>query len=144
MPIYQLFDQEKKQTFTETFEAGDAPEQMRTKGRFFSSLVTRLCFFLLLIADGAWFAYTLITTVLAFFGMLITFGKIAIFKNFLRKSLLNFRRSIVCALALFVGLFSPPFGIMVACTYFLMYDKAGMEQVVHAPLQAQFKDIFKT
>ena len=65
-------------------------------------------------------------------------------ERMLAKAALNMRRSIVCSLALFVGLFSPPFGIMVACTYFLMYDKAGMEEVVPAPLQAQFKDIFNT
>jgi hypothetical protein len=55
----------------------------------------------------------------------------------------SIKRSFVCALALLVALFSPAFGIMIACTYFLMYDKAGMEEVVPSSIQSQFKDMFQ-
>ncbi|MBI3236532.1 MAG: hypothetical protein HYZ48_02320 [Chlamydiales bacterium] len=56
---------------------------------------------------------------------------------------LTVKRSLVCGLSLFITLFSPAFGIMIACTYFLMYDKTGIEEVVPASLQSQFKEFFK-
>ncbi|NGX27205.1 MAG: hypothetical protein K940chlam6_01138 [Chlamydiae bacterium] len=143
MAIYELFDQEKKENFTETFEHVEESTK-KGKSHFFSTLVTRCCFFLLLIADSAWLLYNSAILILATLLFLISGGKNSTFKKMLTKAALNMRRSVVCALALFIGLFSPPFGIMVACTYFLMYDKAGMEEVVPAPLQAQFKDIFNT
>lgn len=139
MAIYQLFEaikQEKvqdKAAFTETFDVHvkEAPP----KGRFFSTLVTRFCFFFLLVADLAWGVYGFLT---------LLFGLITFSKKTIAKGYLNFRRSLVCGLSLFLGLFSPPFGIMVACTYFLMYDKAGIEEVVPGPFQAQFRDLFKS
>ena len=145
MAIYQLFEEEKKEIFTETFEHSQPQAKKKeSSGRFFSTLITRFCFLLLLIADGAWFAYNSLILLLASVGLLVTAGKSLFFKKIFSRSALHFRRSAVCGLSLLIGLFSPPFGIMVACTYFLMYDKAGMEEVVPAPLQAQFKDIFKT
>lgn len=140
MAIFQLYD-EKNKGFTETFDKSDLSENTQGKGRLFSTLVTRFCFLLLIIADAAWLVYNAI--------MLIVFSLVYLFSagkktGLLKKFALHTRRSIVCGLSLFVGLFSPPFGIMVACTYFLMYDKAGMEEVVPASLQAQFKEIFKT
>lgn len=145
MAIYQLYEEEKKELFTETFEQSKPLDlKKESRGRLFSTLITRFCFLLLLIADAAWLAYNGLVLLLVALCHLATAGKSPFFKKLLTRSALNFRRSLVCGLSLFVGLFSPPFGIMVACTYFLMYDKAGMEEVVPAPLQAQFKDIFKT
>lgn len=143
MAIYQLHEQEEREKFTETFDPTHSSSEDK-KGQFFSTLVTRLCFLLLLAGDALWLVYNVMVFLLAVSLCLVTGGKKLIFKKMLAKSALNMRRSIVCGLALFIGLFSPPFGIMVACTYFLMYDKAGMEEVVPAPLQAQFKDIFHT
>lgn len=145
MAIYQLFDQEKKETFTETFEyVEESADKGSKRSHFFSTLVTRFCFFLLLIADMAWFVYNTLMFCFTCLLICITLGKKQRCKKMLRRSLLQLCRSAICGLSLFVGLFSPPFGIMIACTYFLMYDKAGMEEVVPGPLQAQFKDIFKT
>jgi membrane glycosyltransferase len=145
MAIYQLFEEEKKESFTETFERSEPLNKKKEKsGHFFSTMITRFCFLLLLIADTAWFVYNCLTLLLAAIGLMVTAGKIAFFKKMFNRCALHFRRSLICWLSLFIGLFSPPFGIMVACTYFLMYDKAGMEEVVPATLQAQFKDIFKT
>lgn len=145
MAIYQLFDQEKKENYTETFEHIESTtEKSSGKSRIFSTLITRFCFFLLLLADMAWLLYNVIILGITLFFFLLTAGKKIFFKNRLRRCILQLCRSAVCGLSLFVGLFCPPFGIMVACTYFLMYDKAGMEEVVPGPLQAQFKDIFKT
>lgn len=143
MAIYQLHEQEANEKFTETFDANQSSSESK-KGQFFSTLVTRLCFVFLLAGDALWLIYNTAIFLLAVSLCLLTGGKKLFFKKMLAKSALNMRRSVVCGLALFIGLFSPPFGIMVACTYFLMYDKAGMEEVVPAPLQAQFKDIFHT
>lgn len=141
MAIYRLFDNDDQERFTETFEEIDAAEETRAKGKLFSTLITRFCFLLLLAADCAWLAFNAFMLVLGTALFLLTGGKV---KRLMARYALHFRRSALCALALAVGLFSPPFGIMIACTYFLMYDKAGMEEVVPATLQAQFKDIFRT
>jgi hypothetical protein len=53
---------------------------------------------------------------------------------------LSFKRSLVCAIALFVAIFAPALGIMFSCMYFLMYDKSGVDEVVPASLRDQFKD----
>lgn len=144
MAIYQIYEEVKKETFTETFEHPEPTLQKNeSRGHLFSTIVTRFCFLLLLVADTLWIAYNILVLLLATTGLLLSAGKNSFFKRILNKSSLHFRRSVTCGLSLFIGLFSPPFGIMVACTYFLMYDKAGMEEVVPAPLQAQFKDIFK-
>ena len=42
----------------------------------------------------------------------------------------------------FVAIFSPSLGIMFSCTYFLMYDKAGIDEIVPSALQDQFKGFF--
>ena len=144
MAIFQLFDQEKKQTFTEIFDHEDHEEEKEKKSNFFSTLITRFCFLLLLVANTFWFIYNIVYLSLSLLAVLVTGNRILFLKKNLRKSWLHFRRSLVCGLSLFIGLFNPPFGIMIACTYFLMYDKSGMEEVVPAPLQAQFKDIFHT
>jgi hypothetical protein len=130
MAIYE-FDQEK---FDPSFV--DAPQaQEEEKSSLFSTIVTRFFFLLLLVADLLWLAYScLILVVLLPFALKK--------RGICKKAQLSLQRSSACGISLFVGLFSPPFGIMVACTYFLMYDKAGMEEVVPAPLQAQFKNIF--
>lgn len=141
MAIYELFDRENPEEFIEEFQQASEEKQ---KGHFFSSLVTRFCFLLLLLADLAWLVYNTGVLILFAFAHLLTGRKMGWLEKRVQKCALNFRRSLVCGLALIVGLFSPPFGIMVACTYFLMYDKAGMEEVVPTPLQSQLKDIFKT
>jgi len=56
---------------------------------------------------------------------------------------LNLKRAGICGVALVIALFSPSLGIMIACTYFLMYDKAGIQEVVPTSLQDQFKDFLK-
>ncbi|MBS0628870.1 MAG: hypothetical protein JSS30_01440 [Verrucomicrobia bacterium] len=144
MAIYQIFEEVKNESFTETFETPEPIQQKKqSKSHLFSTLVTRVCFLLLLLADSLWVAYNSVMLLIAISGLALTGGKNLFFKKMFAKTGLHFRRSVTCGLALFIGLFSPPFGIMVACTYFLMYDKAGMDEVVPAPLQAQFKDIFK-
>jgi len=141
MAIYELFEMESPE---EVFEEIKHSSEEKLGSHFFSTLVTRLCFLLLFLADAAWFVYNSVMMTLFAVAHIATGKKIAWLDRTLRNFALSFRRSSVCGLSLLIGLFSPPFGIMVACTYFLMYDKAGMEEVVPAPLQAQFKDIFIT
>lgn len=142
MAIYELFERET--TEEEVFDDFHRAAEEESKSRFFSTLVTRLTFLLLLTADLAWLCYNTLMMVLFAVLHMITGKRFQRLSTLLNQFALSFRRSSVCGLALLVGLFSPPFGIMVACTYFLMYDKAGMDEVVPAPLQAQFKDIFKS
>ena len=140
MAIYQLFDSETEECVEPSRMGED--EQKGGKNQFFSTLVTRLCFFLLFVGDLAWLAYNMSLFILGLVFLLFTGGKVNRIVAMVRKRRLNVCRGAVCALALIVGLVSPPFGIMIACTYFLMYDKAGMESVVPASLQAQFKNLF--
>lgn len=112
------------------------------RGRFFSSLAARLFFLLLLIADLFWAIYAIVLLVYAGMGRLVTVGKLQHFLKVQDLAWISLRRSLVCGVSLFIALFSPSFGIMVACTYFLMYDKSGIEEVVPSSLQAQFEQFF--
>ena len=142
MPIYDIFD--TKSSAEEDLAKQDIPSStLSRKDRFFSSLTARLLFFLLLIADLFWFVYALTLFVLAFSLHLLTLHQTVIFPLLARKQWLALKRSSVCALALFISLFSPALGIMIACTYFLMYDKRGIQEVVPASLQEQFQEFMR-
>jgi hypothetical protein len=113
------------------------------KSSFFSSFAARLFFFLLLLGDLLWLSYGLILFLFSIIGVLITRGKSSLCIELKNNAFLTLKRALVCALSLFVALFSPAFGILIACTYFLMYDPKGIEEVVPSSLQAQFKEFFK-
>jgi len=81
---------------------------------------------------------------LASLGAMLSFGRIPFFLKLQSKCWLAIKRSFVCALALMTAVFSPAFGIMIACTYFLMYDKTGIEEIVPESLQDQFREFFNT
>ncbi len=150
MAIYDISSVEKeinecevpcalKEAESKEYGATEAPgESTEGRGRFFSSLAARLFFFLLLLADLFWALYALGRLLC---GVLLQFvlGKER-FARFRDHAWLSLRRSLVCGISLFVALFSPSFGIMIACTYFLMYDKSAIEEVVPSSLQSQFKD----
>jgi hypothetical protein len=140
MAIYQLFEEKKEHLVDSSLHVES--DDHNKKSSFFSTLMTRFCFLLLFIASSGWVAYSTVFMFLSLLGGLLTGFRSRFFNRCISKSRLHFCRSSVCFLSLFIGLFSPPFGIMIACTYFLMYDKAGMDEVVPASLQAQFKDIF--
>lgn len=131
---------EQQDPCTEPFEP--LPEEKK-KDSFFSTLITRFFFFLLLMADFIWGAYALLLLTIGVAGGIATGFRVKFFKSLCSKAYLMLKRCLVCGLSLFVGFFSPAFGIMVACTYFLMYDKSGIEEVIPTSLQDQFKDIFK-
>jgi len=116
---------------------------VRTKSSFFSSLAARLFFFLLLLGDLLWMTYGVVLLFVSTIGALITRGRTPLCIELRQNAWLTVKRSLVCAISLFIALFSPAFGIMIACTYFLMYDPQGVEEVVPSSLQSQFKEFFK-
>lgn len=105
------------------------------KGRLFSALAARFFFVLLLVADLIWTCYALTRFLFALLGG-------PYLKKLRERAWVSLRRSLVCGVSLFIATFHPAFGIMIACTYFLMYDKTGIEEVVPSSLQSQFKEFF--
>lgn len=122
----------------------DVPEEIASpqsgRDRFLSKLFARLFFFLLLLGDVLWTAYALFLFLFAAIGTLLTAKKVRYFTHLKETAWISLRRALVCGISLFLALFSPAFGIMVACSYFLMYDKAGIEEVIPSSLQAQFRE----
>lgn len=111
---------------------------------FFSSFAARLFFLLLLAFDALWFCYLVSKMVVYSLFQLCFLGASSTLQNKCIKNWVSIKRSLICALSLIVALFSPAFGIMIGCTYFLMYDKKGIEEVVPTSLRSQFKDLFAT
>ena len=121
-------------------ESAPEPEVLSTKkDRFFSSLTARLLFFVLLMANIGWAFYSMAILVFAVPVHLLTLGK----WNLCKKRWIALKRSGICGISLFIALFSPALGIMIACTYFLMYDKVGIQEVVPRSLQDQFQEFIK-
>jgi hypothetical protein len=156
MAIYNIFDYTEKassngssderkpfeRTHLDEAKLGFHEEKGSLRDRLLSSLGARFFFFLLLLADICWGVYVVLGLTLFFVLSLVTFFKISTFRMCLAKFFLSLKRFLVGALALVVALVSPALGIMFACTYFLMYDKAGIDEVVPSFLRDQFKDFF--
>jgi hypothetical protein len=134
MPIYNI---NEKREVQEVVEQEVLPSK---KERVFSSFAARVFFFLLLLWDVCWGFYSLV--LLLFFAVInvLTFGRMAFF---CKRRWTALKRSGICAISLFLALFSPSLGIMIACTYFLMHDKDGIEEVVPRSLQEQFEELAK-
>lgn len=127
MAIYNLHENEQ-------LEEAKADSQSSST---FSSLAARIFFVLLLVADLFWGMYAICLLLLTSMLSLLSGFKI---NRLQQKAFLRFKRSLVCAFALFVAVFSPALGVMFACTYFLMYDKDGIDEIVPSVLRSQFKD----
>ena len=112
------------------------------RDQIFSAVAARLFFLLLLIGDVLWIGFAMAKLCVSLVGAACTGGKVPFFKALSEKAWISARRSFVCGVCLLMALFSPSFGIMIACTYFLMYDKSGIEEVVPSALQSQFKEFF--
>ncbi|MFZ4773118.1 MAG: hypothetical protein ACOYK9_03920 [Chlamydiia bacterium] len=144
MAIYNIFDygtlngQKEEQLFIPEAPQAVAEDQ----GSLFSALAARLFFFILLLADIAWGIYSFVALVVKLVLCGLTFNKLEPLNASLSRTYLSFKRSLVCAIALMVALFSPALGIMFSCMYFLMYDKSGVEEIVPTSLRDQFRDIF--
>ena len=116
---------------------GDSIEE---SGNLFATIAARLFFFILLITDVFWGCYTLTLLLLSLPFNALTAFKVHKLTRFLKKRYLNLKRSAICCVALIVSLFSPALGTMIACSYFLMYDKEGIQEVVPSVLQDQFQE----
>jgi len=121
-------------------EITDAPCAPSRRDQIFSALAARFLFLLLFVASLLWMVYALTRLVVALTGKLVTGGRKDYFNLLSEKTWVGARRSFVCGVCLLIALCSPAFGIMIACTYFLMYDKSGIEEVVPSSLQSQFKE----
>ncbi len=137
MAIYDIFEAKN------TAESPSQAPPYSKKDRFFSSLTARLLFLLLFVADILWGLWALCMFTLFTALSFVTLFRITRFRAPLRKHWITLKRSSVCGVALFISLFSPALGIMIACTYFLMYDKNGIQEVVPTSLQDQFQEFMK-
>lgn len=140
MPIYDIFETKENE---EQAQIPPQPIPCSRKDRIFSTLTARLLFFLLFIADLIWAVYSVVFFVFSFVMSLATFFKFERSCKQMKKHWIALKRSAVCGVALAVSLFSPALGIMIACTYFLMYDKTGIQEVVPTSLQQQFEEFLK-
>jgi hypothetical protein len=139
MPIYDIFATKE----AETVQSPESEAVTGGKDRFFSSLTARLLFFLLLLGDLAWGVFALFMLAAMIPINMLTCGKLGLVRHLLRKHWIGLKRSGICGVSLFIALFSPALGIMIACTYFLMYDKTGIQEVVPQSLQDQFQEFLK-
>lgn len=131
MAIYNLFEEDVP-------EHNKVSHDREPKGdRLLSSIAARFSF-LLLIGDVLWLVYTAARIVALLPLLMITCGKWAGVARSVGKAFLSLKRGLVSLLALFVSLFSPALGIMFACTYFLMYDREGIDEIVPSSLRPQF------
>ncbi|HPE84969.1 MAG TPA: hypothetical protein PLO43_02175 [Chlamydiales bacterium] len=131
-----VFDiSEFQQQYEEKQAAEAAPTYSSKKDKLLSSLLARGLFFLLLIVDIAWCFYSL-----ALYLVTLPWGGLT--RGFRQKRALCFKRSLICAVALFTALFSPAIGIMFGCTYFMVFDKSGIDEVIPSSLKSQFEEFF--
>lgn len=121
-------------------ETNEAMQPKAGRGQIFSAIAARLFFALLAVADLLWICYSFVLLTFSLIGFACTGGKVPYFKALSEKAWVTLRRSLVCGVSLLIALFNPAFGIMIACTYFLMYDKTGIEEVIPTSLQSQFKE----
>lgn len=141
--IYNLFELEDREIAPQQ-EAAKESAPLQQKDRWFSALAARLFFALLLVADLVWGLVSVVLLCVGVVGVLVTGGKVAKFSRLTARMRQSVCRAAVCGVSLILTMFSPAFGIMVACTYFLMYDPKGIEEVVPQSLQMQFKDYFQS
>ena len=113
-----------------------------SKGDLLSFCCVRLLFLVPFFFSICWFAFVLCKLTIYLAIHLGFFGSSTVVTTKLLKSWLSLKRAFICGVAVALALFSPALGIMIACTYFLMYDKTGIEEVIPASLREQFKDLF--
>ncbi|QVL58207.1 MAG: hypothetical protein KFB93_03765 [Simkaniaceae bacterium] len=153
MPIYDIFEHVERQkevgdpkvelsTHISDMTIGGKNQSIEEKGHLFATIAARLFFFILLLTDIVWGFYTIALFFLSLTLNLFTGFKIHKLKKFFLRRYLNIKRAGISAVALIVALFSPALGTMIACSYFLMYDKKGIEEIVPSVLQDQFQEFF--
>ncbi len=153
MAIYQLFDEvydpnPKKEPLQGTSKrvglSGKieaiypSKEELPPSGaKWFSGAVSRCAFLFLLVLDIGW----LIVSVIKGCILLCLHGLYKKQAKRLQQVIRDCRRALVCAAALFLGLFSPAFGILVAWTYFSSYDTPGLHEVLPRGIREQLESL---
>ncbi|MDN3509549.1 MAG: hypothetical protein P0S93_06030 [Candidatus Neptunochlamydia sp.] len=153
MPIYDIFEHVEWQKeigntkpelsmHISDVTLGGKHSSSKEKGLLFATIAARLFFFILLLTDIVWGFYTIALFFLCLPLNLLTGFEVDKLKKFSLRRYLNIKRAGISAVALIVALFSPALGTMIACSYFLMYDKKGIEEIVPSVLQDQFQEFF--
>lgn len=153
MPIYDIFEHVERQkevgnikpelsTHISNMTLGRKNQSPEEKGHLFATIAARLFFLILLLTAIVWGFYTIVLFFICLPLNLLTGFKIHKLKKFFLQRYLNIKRAGISAIALIVALFSPALGTMIACSYFLMYDKKGIEEIVPSVLQDQFQEFF--
>ncbi len=152
MAIYNIF--EKEEEFEEealhinesSQSSGEKHAQEKKpfilKDHLFSTIAARLFFFFLMILDILWGVFSFVRLLLLTALSMLAGFRSQILRKIISKAYLDLKRSLVCAIALFVAVFCPALGVMFACSYFLMYDKEGIDEIVPSVLRSQFKEFF--
>ncbi|MDQ5956181.1 MAG: hypothetical protein ACH349_03195 [Candidatus Rhabdochlamydia sp.] len=151
MAIYDISEVTKVESIDESSsdkEFFKNPEEsvvksLKQKDCILSAVLARLFFVLLFLGDCLWIIYALLLFIVSGVGILLSLGKVKGFSKLNATARLTIKRAMVCGISLFIALFNPAFGIMIACTYFLMYDKSGIEEVIPSSLRSQFSDFFQ-
>ena len=153
MPIYDIFDYLPEQDELEKGRSASVDSfpsllsEQRYSGKeekkdLFATIIARLFFFILFVVDVIWGIYTIGLFIISLSLNLLTGFKVYQLKRFFLRRYLNLKRVAIGGIALIVALFSPALGIMIACSYFLMYDKQGVQEIVPTFLQDQFEEFF--
>lgn len=116
------------------------PSYTSKKDKWVSSLLARALFAVLFIADIAWGLFAITKYTLALTLRLITLNRKG--RIFCKKQALAIKRASICAVSLFTAIFSPAIGILFGCTYFMVFDKSGIDEVVPSSLKSQFEEFF--
>jgi len=141
MPIYDIFETKEEEPTEQGLPEAEALSS--GKDRFFSSLTARVLFFLLFVGDIGWGIFSFLMLLIVGPLNLLTGRKVGLLQRLSRKYWIALKRSGICGVSLFISLFSPALGIMIACTYFMMYDKTGIQEVVPRSLQDQFQEFLQ-
>lgn len=148
MAIYEIFEgkkgEEEELTQGELFDSveGMSEEEPSLRDKILSTVFARLFFLFLLLADLVWGAYIIAMFSLTTCLRVLTANRNSKIAQLQARYYLSLKRFVICGISLIVALCSPALGVMFACTYFLMYDKAGIEEIVPGILRAQFKEFF--
>src|SRR5690606_10056703 len=105
------------------------------KERLLSAALARLFFAVLFCVDILWGIYAIFLFAISGIALLFASPQHLALHKWNARCWLTIKRAAVCGLSLFIALFSPSFVIMVACSYFLAYDQAGLEEVVPTSIQ---------
>ena len=137
MAVFDLHDyiQPEKMTEMPSFEPSSPKKE-----KLLSAFLARALFFLLLIADIAWGTFALFKYTIGCMLRLLTLNRRG--RSFCQRQTLTLKRAAICLLALFTSLFSPSIGILFGCTYFMVFDKEGIDEVVPQSLRSQFEEFF--